>query len=143
MRPHALAYRSAYMRPGAVRFAHASSHYDTTIAFYRDLVRLPVVDEFTNSFGEDGTIFGLPDPAVQLEIVRANADNDAPGSFDQLVLYFDGAAAATTATAPLVAVGAERVLDPHPYWAANGAIVYRDPDGRHVVFVPWVYGGEA
>jgi len=30
---------------------------------------------------------------------------------------------------------------PHPYRAANGAVTYRDPDGRDVVFAPWVYGG--
>src|SRR4051794_38617896 len=29
---------------------------------------------------------------------------------------------------------------PHPYRAANGAVTYRDPDGRDVVFAPWVYG---
>jgi hypothetical protein len=28
----------------------------------------------------------------------------------------------------------------HPYWAANGGVTYQDPDGREVVFVPWVYG---
>jgi len=25
-------------------------------------------------------------------------------------------------------------------WRANGAVIYRDPDGRDVVFAPWVYG---
>ena len=28
----------------------------------------------------------------------------------------------------------------HPYWQANGAMTYRDPDGREVVFVSWVDG---
>ena len=28
----------------------------------------------------------------------------------------------------------------HPYWQANGGVTYRDPDGRDVVFVSWVYG---
>jgi GNAT superfamily N-acetyltransferase len=32
------------------------------------------------------------------------------------------------------------VPDPHPYWAAAGAVLYRDPDGREVVLAPWVYG---
>ena len=44
----------------AVRFAHASRHYDITIAFYRDVVGLPVIGMFADSFGEDGTIYGLP-----------------------------------------------------------------------------------
>ena len=30
--------------------------------------------------------------------------------------------------------------NPHGYWSANGAVVFRDPDGRGVVFAPWVYG---
>jgi catechol 2,3-dioxygenase-like lactoylglutathione lyase family enzyme len=130
----------ARLRPGAVRFAHASAHYDATIPFYRDLVGLRVVGEFAGSFGEDGTIFGLPDTAVQLEIVRARIPDDAPGSFDQLVLYLDDTDAVTAATASLDASGIERDRNPHPYWAARGAVVYRDPDGRNVVFAPWVYG---
>ena len=125
-----------HLRPGAIRFARASRHYDMTIAFYRNLVALPVVGEFTASFGEDGTIFGLPDTRTQLEIVRAHE----PAAFDQLVLYLDNAAAVDAATAPLRAAGCTADPDPHPYWAANGAVTYRDPDGREVVFAPWVYG---
>ena len=30
----------------------------------------------------------------------------------------------------------------HPYWQANGGVTYRDPDGREVVFVSWVYGAD-
>ena len=28
----------------------------------------------------------------------------------------------------------------HPYWEATGAVTYRDPDGREVVFAPFVFG---
>jgi GNAT superfamily N-acetyltransferase len=42
--------------------------------------------------------------------------------------------------APLRGVGLSSHPDPHPYWAVNGALIYRDPDGREVVFAPWVYG---
>ena len=52
-----------HLRPGALRWARSSAHYAATVAFYRDAVGLPVVGEFTASFGEDGTIFGLPTPA--------------------------------------------------------------------------------
>jgi catechol 2,3-dioxygenase-like lactoylglutathione lyase family enzyme len=55
-----------------VRFTRSSSHHDQTISFYRDVLGLPVVEEFADSFGEDGTIFGLPDTHVQLEIVRGS-----------------------------------------------------------------------
>ena len=128
------------LRPGAVRFAHNSGRYEATIAFYRDLVGLPVVGQFADSFGEDGTIFGLPDTSLQLEIVRAHDPNDVPGSFDQLVLYLDDAAAVTAATGSLTLAGIEPVGEPHRYWTARGAAVYADPDGRSVVFAPWVYG---
>jgi len=130
-----------HLRPGAVRLAHASGNYDETIAFYRDLVGLPVVGAFANSFGEDGTIFGFPDTSVQLEVVRAQADDGAPaGSFDQLVLYLDNSAAVAAATAPLRTAGLAPKAHPHPYWVARGAVSYQDPDGRDIVFAPWVYG---
>ena len=129
----------SHLRPGAIRFTRASRHYDMTIAFYCDLVALPVVGEFTASFGEDGTIFGLPDTTTQLEIVRAH-EPAAVAAFDQLVLYLDHAEAVDAATAPLRAAGLTANPDPHPYWAANGAVIYSDPDGREVVFAPWVYG---
>ena len=35
------------LKPGALRFSHSSANYDETVAFYRDLVSLPVLGEFT------------------------------------------------------------------------------------------------
>jgi GNAT superfamily N-acetyltransferase len=130
----------ADLSPGALRWARASSHYEETITFYRDVLGLPVLGEFGDSFGEDGTIFGLPDTRTQMEIVRAQGGRTAVGSFDQLVLYLDDADAVTTATARLRRRGLTPDPAPHPYWAANGAVTYVDPDGRDVVFAPWVYG---
>jgi hypothetical protein len=49
---------------GAVRVGRSSTHYDQTIRFYRDLVGLPVLERFAASYGEDGTIFGLPDTSA-------------------------------------------------------------------------------
>jgi GNAT superfamily N-acetyltransferase len=123
-----------------VRIARASHRYEETVSFYRDLLQLRVVDEFSSSFGEDGTIFGLPDTSVHMEIVRARHGSVAAGAFDQLVLYLVDEVAVDSAVAPLRAAGLAPVRKPHPYWEANGAITYRDPDGRDVVFAPWVYG---
>lgn len=131
----------ARLRPGAVRWARSSSCYEDTIGFYRDVVGLPVVGEFTGSFGEDGTIFGLPDTGTQMEVVRGH-DGEDPGALDQLVLYLDDAEAVTVATAQLRARGLTPDADSHPYWEANGAVSYRDPDGRGLVYAPWVYGRE-
>jgi hypothetical protein len=41
--------------------------------------------------------------------------------------------------ARLAAAGLEPTSQ-HRYWEANGGVTYRDPDGRQVVFVSWVYG---
>ena len=31
-------------------------------------------------------------------------------------------------------------VESHPYWVATGSVTYRDPDGREVVFAPFVFG---
>ena len=54
-------------------------------------------------------------------------------------LYFPDTAAQQRATARLVAAGVNPV-ESHPYWAATGSVTYRDPDGREVVFAPFVFG---
>jgi hypothetical protein len=118
----------------------SSTHYDETVAFYRDLVGLPVIDSFAGSYGEDGTIFGLPDVGTQLEVVRAHATVHQPDRFDQLVFYLPDADAMMAATARLHDHGLAPDSAPHPYWEANGAVVYLDPDSRAVVYAPWIFG---
>ena len=77
---------------------------------------------------------------TQMEIVRAQGGGSPRGGLDQLVLYLDSADAVTRAGQPLRARGVDAEAVQHPYWAANGAASYRDPDGREIVFAPWVYG---
>src|SRR5690348_18230497 len=78
---------------GALRVVRWSAHYEQTVSFYRDLVGLAVLETFHASYGLDGTILGLPDGSVHLEIVRsAGARYPAPG-LDQLVFYLPSAAA--------------------------------------------------
>ena len=107
--PHNRAWPE-HLRPGALRWARASSHYEATVAFYRDLVGLPIVGDFAGSFGEDGTILGLPDTGTQLEIVRAHDADEPTGSVDQLVFYLKGHAAVAGATQALRQQG----LTPQP-----------------------------
>ena len=109
------------LRPGAMRFGHASSHYDDTVRFYRDLIGLPVVGSFTDSFDTDGTIFGLPDTTLQIEIIRADGAG-AARDFEQLVFYLDDAAAVAAATRRLREAGLTPDPEQHPYWQANGAV---------------------
>jgi hypothetical protein len=129
-----------HLAPGEVRFGRVSAHYEDTVAFYRDGVGLPVVGEFHGSFGEDGTIFGLPDTSIQLEVIRAHDGEATPPSFDQLVLYFAGTEAAHRAAKALRDRGIQPTPSSVTYWEAHGAECYRDPDGREIVYAPWIYG---
>ena len=131
----------AHLHAGAVRWVRSSPHYDRTVAFYRDLVGLPVVDSFHESFGEDGTIFGLPGTATHMEIVRSSRGSP-PDRFDQIVFYLADDSALERAIEPLLEAGFSPVTAPHPYWAANGGVVFLDPDGRGVVYAPWIFGSE-
>ena len=132
----------AHLRPGALRVSHSSARYDETVAFYRDVVGLPVLTQFTSSFDEDGTVFGLPGAETHMEIVRAHGPTVEVDPLDQLVFYLSSDQAVAAATAPLRAAGVRTDPQPHPYWVANHAAVYLDPDNRRVVFAPWVFGSD-
>jgi hypothetical protein len=123
---------------GALRFARRSAHFEETVSFYRDLVGLPLCATFGESYGSNGAIFGLPGSSLTFEIVEA-IEAVAADSHEQLCLYFPDTAAQQRATARLVAAGINPV-ESHPYWAATGSVTYRDPDGREVVFAPFVFG---
>jgi catechol 2,3-dioxygenase-like lactoylglutathione lyase family enzyme len=128
----------AHLPVGALRVVRWSAHYDQTVSFYRDTIGLKVLETFAGSYGLDGTILGLPDGPVHLEIVRLrDALYPAPG-LDQLVFYLPDTAAQDHITARLAAAGVHPVAQ-IGYWQANGGITYHDPDGREVVFASWTY----
>jgi catechol 2,3-dioxygenase-like lactoylglutathione lyase family enzyme len=129
-----------HLRVGSLRVVRGSANYDETIAFYRDVVGLPVIDEFHDSYDEDGTIFGMPGTETHLEIVRTRPPGPSIGEFDQLVFYFPDQAAVDDATRTLLARGVRPEPEQHPYWSANGGVTFRDPDGRGLIYVSWVYG---
>lgn len=123
---------------GAIRFARRTSNFEETVRFYRELVGLPLYETFEASYGSHGAIFGLPSWNLTLEIVES-ADPVAVDHHEQLCLYFPDEPAQQAAITRLRAAG----LSPekqHPYWEATGAVTYRDPDGREVVFAPFVFG---
>jgi catechol 2,3-dioxygenase-like lactoylglutathione lyase family enzyme len=127
-----------HLRVGALRVVRWSARYDQTVVFYRDIIGLPVLETFHDSYGLDGTILGLPDGPVHLEIVRLPDARHPAQGLDQLVFYLTDAAAQERITARLAAAGVHPVAQ-IDYWQANGGVTYQDPDGRDVVFASWIY----
>src|SRR5271163_4701475 len=123
---------------GAIRFARRSANFKDTVRFYRELVGLPLYETFGESYGSNGAIFGLPSSSLTMEIMEA-VDAVAIDHHEQLCLYFPDKQAQQAAVARLQHEGLQPV-EQHPYWEATGAVTYRDPDGREVVFAPFVYG---
>ena len=128
-----------HMAPiGAIRFTRRSSKFVETVRFYRELVGLPLYETFDGSYGSNGAIFGMPSWNLTLEIVEA-LDAVPVDHHEMLCLYFPDKQAQQAAVARLEEAGTERV-EQHPYWEATGAVTYRDPDGREIVFAPFVFG---
>jgi catechol 2,3-dioxygenase-like lactoylglutathione lyase family enzyme len=128
---------------GAVRFARRTSDLDAAVHFYRDLVGLPLLVEFGAGDGPDafaGAIFGMPGPAVTFEIVET-AEPVPVDPYEQLVLYLPGPTERDELVGRLKAFGLVSCAQ-YQYWDDNDAVTFRDPDGREVVFAPWVFGSD-
>ena len=98
-RPHGL---SMLVSPGAVRFARATDHYEETVAFYRNIVGLPVLADFVDSFGETARSSALPTARCSWRSCgHAGAATATRAPFEQLVIYLHGPVAASKATSRL------------------------------------------
>jgi catechol 2,3-dioxygenase-like lactoylglutathione lyase family enzyme len=125
---------------GAIRFGRLCYRFEETVRFYRDLVGLPLHETFEASYGENGAIFGLPGPSLTFELVQS--DRPVVGDvLQQICLYFPDSRAQAAAMERLRSAGIEPVKS-HPYWEANGAFTYLDPEGHGVVFAPFIYGSQ-
>ena len=119
----------AHLPVGALRVVRWSRYYEQTVRFYRDILGLPELETFAQSYGLDGTILGLPSVPVHLEIVRL--DTHEPGELttpDELVLYLPDAGSRQDVVARLAAAGV-RPGAPIAYWADHDGMAFVDPDG--------------
>ena len=130
----------SHLRVGSLRFVRSSQNYEETVAFYRDRVGLPVIDEFHDSYGENGTIFGLPGWHNHLELVRSSHRATETPDFDDIVIYLPDDAAVEEATRRLRDNKVDPATAQHPYWDDWGGTTFVDPDGRKIIYVNWVYG---
>ncbi len=110
---------------GALRMVRWSARYDQTVAFYRDIIGLPVLETFHDSYGLDGTILGLPGDAVHLEIVRLKDARHLARGLDQLVFYPPDAGAQERIAARLAAAGAHPVAQIDYWQPASGGVTRR------------------
>lgn len=128
----------AHLPVGAVRVVRWSSRYEETVRFYRDVIGLPVLETFAQSYGLDGTILGLPDVPAHLEIVRLVEAVGAREHPDELVLYLPDTQAREAVVTRLASAGVYPV-DSIAYWVDNAGITFLDPDGHRLVLTSWVY----
>jgi catechol 2,3-dioxygenase-like lactoylglutathione lyase family enzyme len=124
---------------GGLRFGWGSVRFEETEAFYRDLVGLPLLETFQNSYGSTGAIFGLPGAGLTFELVQVGRPVETH-VHERLCLYFPDKIARDAAIERFRVSGTEPAAEQHPYWSATGAVTFLDPDGREVVFAPFIYG---
>ena len=129
----------AHLPVGALRIVRWSRHYEQTVRFYRDLVGLPELENFVQSYGLDGTILGLPSVPVHMEIVRLQTPfPDEIASPDELVLYLPDSRTQLDVLARLAAADVHPVA-PMTYWADHDGITVVDPDGHRLIVTSWIY----
>jgi catechol 2,3-dioxygenase-like lactoylglutathione lyase family enzyme len=119
-----------------VRIARPTRDLGRALAFYRDLVELPVLASFEDHDGYSGAILGLPGRDMQLELVFHASVEPAPTAEDQLVLYLGSADAVAGRAATLGRAGHGPTPTANPYWTRNGAIAFVDPDGYRLILSP-------
>lgn len=121
-----------------VRIARPTDRLAEVVRFYVDGLGLAELYRFENHAGYDGVMLGLPGADYHLEFTThaEGSPGDAPSNENLLVLYFASESRMHETVQRLGEFGAEPVPMENPYWAANGAIAFPDPDGWQVVLMP-------
>ncbi|WP_107374417.1 VOC family protein [Streptomyces abyssalis] len=124
---------------GATRVGRRCNRYGESVAFYRDVVGLPLV--YLGETGPDGfgcAVFGLPGTPATFELVEG-LEPVPVDRHEELVLYFRGEAARDVVARRITEAGHEPAHQ-YRYWELNDGITFLDPDGRELVLAPWVFG---
>jgi catechol 2,3-dioxygenase-like lactoylglutathione lyase family enzyme len=116
-----------------VRVARPTRDLGRALAFYRDAVGLEVIASFEGHDGYSGAILGVPDEAVQLELVFHEAVAPSPTEEDQLVLYLGSPQEVADRVAGLSAAGYDPQRPSNPYWEREGASAFVDSDGYWLI----------
>jgi catechol 2,3-dioxygenase-like lactoylglutathione lyase family enzyme len=69
------------MSRGQFRFSYFSAAYEKTVAFYRDGLRLPLIDEWERNSEDQGTLFGAASGLI--EVLKRPESGDAAHFFDE------------------------------------------------------------
>ena len=113
---------------GAVRFARRTFDLAAAVVFYRDVVGLPLLVEFAADDGPDafaGAVFGMPGPAVTLEIVES-AEPVPVDPHEQLVLYLPSPRERDEVVGRLTEAGLVPCAQ-YQYWDDNDAVTFATP----------------
>lgn len=115
-----------------LRVARHTTDLQAIVIFYRDLLGLKVLGNFTAHNGYDGVFLGPENADWHLEFtVSAEVPVHAPDDDDLLVFYLPSAEYERS-KAGFRRQGIAEVAAKNPYWQEFGT-TYRDPDGFGVV----------
>jgi catechol 2,3-dioxygenase-like lactoylglutathione lyase family enzyme len=128
---------AAHLPVTQLRFARPTSRLEAVVHFYRDCLGLDELSPFEDHAGYDGVILGLPDASYHLELTqRTGIDGTATTKENLLVLDLRTASALALVVARFTNSGYQPVQSQDPFWAAQDAVTFEDPDGWHVILVP-------
>lgn len=64
------------MRNGQFRFAYFTPKYEETVAFYRQGLELPTIEEWDRTPDDRGTLFGAASGVIEVLALPGNAQSD-------------------------------------------------------------------
>ena len=115
------------------RVARHTDNLEPIIKFYRDLLGLEVIGEFTNHDKYDGVFIGKEGLNWHLEFTRSEeSPKHQTDKDDLLVFYLESEEEYISVKQKFDDNGLSSVQSKNPYWNNNGS-TYLDPDGFRIV----------